>query len=115
PKQSFVQILLMGDLLVMFAKEVFAEIALEIAPDRMNVVGVVLGVVVFQKEGWALNAIIVRLAFISSASPSEIDFPKAGLLNRGEIHGSKIRAQTRDTGFDKVERHAGLRFIQISG
>src|SRR5258708_7743383 len=104
----------MRNLLVMFAKQVFSKITLEIAPDRVNVVGIVLCVVVFQQEGRALDAVIMRLALFSSSSPAEIDFPKSGLLNRGNIFGRKIWTQTLDIGFDQVEQQTGLRFIQIS-
>jgi hypothetical protein len=45
-------VLLMMSSLVMVRKQVRAKIAVEIPPDRMNVIGVILYVVVLDEEGW---------------------------------------------------------------
>src|SRR5690242_19408412 len=46
----------------MLAQEIAAEDAVEVAPDRVDVVGVVLGVVELDQERRALHAVIVLLA-----------------------------------------------------
>src|SRR5262245_51407231 len=65
--------------LVMFAQQILAEIAVEIAPDRVDVIGVVLRVVVFDQEGRALDAVIMRIAFVHAARPREIYLVEAGV------------------------------------
>ena len=48
-------------LAVMFGQQITAPITIKIAPDRMNVIRIVLRVVVFNQKGWGLNSIIVSL------------------------------------------------------
>ena len=69
---------LMRHLVVMLPEEIFAEIVFEIAPDGVDVVGVVLGVVVFEQERWPLHAVIVGFAPFDATGPGEIDFVQAG-------------------------------------
>src|SRR5438046_10642657 len=46
-------------LAVMFEQQVFTEIIFKVPPDRVNVVIVVLGIVVFQQEGRSLGAVVM--------------------------------------------------------
>ena len=56
---------------VVFLEEVDAEVVSEVAPDCVGVVGVVLGVVVFEEELGALDAVVVGLAEFGAAGPCE--------------------------------------------
>ena len=49
-------------MIIMPSQHVVAEVILQIPPDTVNVIRVVLGVVVFHEEGWALDSIVVALA-----------------------------------------------------
>src|ERR1039457_2380530 len=66
--------------LVVIFEEVTAEVAGELAPDSVDVVVVVLGVVVLDQEGGGLDAVVVRFAALQAASPGEEDVG-AGLLD----------------------------------
>ena len=57
----------------MFAQQVHAKVAVEIAPNAMDVVGVVLCVVVFDQEGRALQPVVMRIVAIDAACPCEIN------------------------------------------
>ena len=46
------------------AEEILAEVAIKIPPHGMDVIGVVLGVVVFEEEGGTLHAVIVPLSWL---------------------------------------------------
>ena len=70
-----VKVLSLVAIRVMLLKQVFSEVAIEVAPDRVNVIGVVLRVVEFDKESGRLDAIIARVAGVDSARPSEVDIP----------------------------------------
>ena len=59
--------------LVVQLQQVHAEVAVEIAPDGVDVVGVVLRVVVFDQERRGLHAIVVRVALLGPAGPGEIN------------------------------------------
>src|SRR4026209_2331601 len=75
----------MGVFFIMLAQKIFAEVALEIAPRGMNVVVVVLGIIVFEQERRALNAIIVSLTALDATRPCELHFVEASLLDFREI------------------------------
>src|SRR6267378_826866 len=57
---------------VMLRKQVRAKIAVEIPPDRMNVIGVILYVVVLDEEGWPLNPVVVRLPMLKTTGPGKV-------------------------------------------
>ena len=61
-------------------EQVAPEVAREVAPHRVDVVPVVLGVVEFDQEGRALDPIVVLLPLLESASPGEGDLVEAGQL-----------------------------------
>ena len=63
----------------MLAQEILPEVARKVAPDGMNVVGVVLGVVVFDEERRALHAVVVFLSLLDLAGPRERDLLDPGL------------------------------------
>ena len=50
-----------------------AKVAREVAPHRVNVIGLVLGVVEFDDEGFALNAIIMARATVEDAGPGKVE------------------------------------------
>ena len=56
---------------VVFLEEIDAEVVGEVAPDCVGVVGVVLGVVVFEEELGALDSVVVGLAEFGAAGPCE--------------------------------------------
>src|SRR5262245_56696950 len=67
--------------LVMLAQQILAEIAIEIAPDRVNVIGVVLRVVVLNQKRRALDAVVMRIAFVDSARPGKMNLVDAGVAH----------------------------------
>ena len=94
----------------MFAQQIASEIAGEVAPDAVDVIGAVLGVVVFDQESRALDAVIVALTFLQAAGPGESDVVHPGLLNLGEalggevgFHVVEIDVQQREQGFQQCE------------
>ena len=68
-----------------FAQDVAAEVALEIAPGGVNVVGAVLRVGVFEQKSRALNAVVMRFKGLGAAGPREADFGQPGFLNLSPV------------------------------
>ena len=66
--------------LQVLAQQVAPEVAVEVAPHRVDVVAVVLGVVVLDQERRALDPVVVLLAALGLAGPREADLLDAGLL-----------------------------------
>ncbi len=71
----------MRGILVVVCQKVFAEVAVEVAPGAVNVVGVVLRIVVFDEERAALHAVVVAFAFLQTAHPSEFNLVEARLTD----------------------------------
>jgi hypothetical protein len=65
-------LLVMGAVLVMIAKQVEPEISIEIAPDAVNVISVVLRVVVLDNELGCLYPVIVRTRLLFHSCPGEV-------------------------------------------
>src|SRR5262245_24308235 len=101
------------DLLVMLAEQVFTKVVLKITPDGMNVVGVVLRVIVFKKEGWALHSVIMRLALLNAAGPAKINFLNAGLFDFLNIFAGEVAAKALDITFDKPQQSITLAFGEV--
>src|ERR1700675_1633014 len=59
--------------LIVALEQVLSEVAVEVAPDRVNVIGVVLCVVEFDKKIRGLHAIIMRVTVADAARPREMD------------------------------------------
>src|SRR5215469_8603470 len=57
---------------VVFGEDIAAEIALRVAPHGVNVVGVALGVVVFDQEPRALDAVVMWPPRLGAAGPGEV-------------------------------------------
>ena len=51
----------MGTFFIMLSKQVDAEIVFQIAPDRVYVVRVVLGIIILDEERRAMNSIVMTL------------------------------------------------------
>ena len=58
--------------LVVTAEQVRAEIAIELTPDGMDVIGVVLGVVVLEQEMGCLDTVVVAFTRLQAARPCEV-------------------------------------------
>ena len=79
--------------LVVLLQQVVAEIVLEVSPDAVDVVGVVLGVVVFDQESRPLDAVVVRLSPLEAAGPREADLVDARLEDLAQVVTGQLRTQ----------------------
>ena len=58
--------------LVVKSEQVRAEVAVELTPHRMYVIGAVLGVVVLEEEMGCLDAVVVSLTRLEATGPCEV-------------------------------------------
>ena len=89
-------VLMVRGILVVVCQQVFAEVAVEVAPDAMDVIGAVLRVVVFDEERAALHAVVVAFAFVQAAHPGKFNLVEARFANFLEALaclGGRLRAQ----------------------
>ena len=82
-----------GRRLVVLSQQVDAEIVLEVSPDAVDVVGVVLGVVVFDQERRPLDAVVVRLSALEASGPREADLFDARLEDLAQVVAGQLRAK----------------------
>jgi hypothetical protein len=85
---------------VVRTKQVTTEIALQVAPDTVDMIGVVLSVVVLDEDSRAMHAVVVGLARLETASPSKVQLLEARALDALELlscnafrHATRIHAQ----------------------
>ena len=78
--------------LEVFAQQVSPEVAVEVAPHRVDVVAVVLGVVVFDEEGRTLDPVVVLLAAFGLAGPREANLLDAGLSSASPCRSAAMSA-----------------------
>src|ERR1700704_3739806 len=97
--------------LIVLAEDVFAPVAREVAPDAVDVIGVVLRIVKLDEERRALDAIAMALAVFEPAGPRELDVvpPRGG--DAAEIIGGDVASHP--VGVIAHERHYLLSLIVV--
>src|SRR5439155_23633423 len=71
--------------IVMAPQQIGREIMPGIVPDRMDVIGLVLGVVVLDQQIRALQPVIMRPSRLDAAGPGEMDVFEPGLAEPGPL------------------------------
>ena len=102
-------------LLVVQCQQIGAEIRIEIPPDCVNVVGVVLNVVVFDKKRRALDAIVMRLTLFEPSGPREINAPQSRGSNPVHSCSCDIRRVPRSVFVQKRHQNLLLLLTQLVG
>src|ERR1700730_567282 len=72
---------MVGRVAIVFSEQVCAPVAVEVAPDAVDMIRVVLGGVELDEEGAALHAVVVAFAVFKAAHPSEFDVVEPGIAN----------------------------------
>src|SRR5258705_3352627 len=67
------RMLVMRRIPVVLRQNIFAPVAVEVAPHAVNVIRVVLSVVVFDQKCAALHTIVVAISFFETAHPGKLD------------------------------------------
>src|SRR4029450_6041363 len=104
-----------GGFPIVAREHVFAEISGEIAPDSMDMVGVVLRVVVLEQEGRSLHAIIVRLSGRIGSGPGKMDVVETGLVDRAEISIAHLVTASPHVLLDKAPEEFLLGSAHLRG
>ena len=86
-------------------QQIETKITHVIAPDRVDVVGVVLGVVVFEKESRSLHTVVVRFPFLDTAGPGENDLVLPSLADLGEFSRAASAYRSSLRLLDSADAH----------
>src|SRR4051794_8450416 len=77
----------------------------------MGVVGVVLGVVPFDKQMWSLHAVVVRRPGVGGACPGEMQGSKSGVVI---CRGNRVR-HAAEVCAEEGQEQAPLRRVEVGG
>src|SRR5262245_26365636 len=99
----------------MHPKQVKAEIAIVIAPDRVDVIGVVLGVVILDEERRTLDAIVFGLTARDRSSPSEMYLIQTGAANLFEARCGHVRGHVTRVLLDERNQKVRLLLVHLGG
>src|SRR5262245_15591854 len=88
--------LLVPDAPDVLAQQVAAEVAVEVAPHRVDVVAVVLRVVVLDEERRSLDAVVVLLSALGLTGPREPDLLEARFLQLRRAVRGDVRSHEAD-------------------
>ena len=97
--------------LVMPPQQIGREIMPGIVPDRMDVVGLVLGVVVLDQQVRAVQAVIMRPARFEAAGPGEMDLLQSGLADPRPLRLGHRRPHRADEFLDDPHREVAVAFL----
>ena len=65
----------------MSAQNIIAEVILEITPNSVDMIGLILCIVVFEQECRALHTVVVSFPRLNRTRPSETDLIHSGCFN----------------------------------
>src|SRR3954451_17105909 len=95
--------------LQVFAQEIATEVAVEVAPDRVYVVAVVLRVVVLDEERRPLDAVVMFLPPLRLTGPREPDVLQARLATLLHALRRDVRRHYARVDLDQFHQQVGLR------
>ena len=58
---------------IVVSEQVHTKVVLQMSPDRMNMVGIILDIIVFDKEGLTVYPVVVGLSTVVATSPGKMD------------------------------------------
>ena len=93
---------------VMRVQRIYAKVVIEVAPHSMNVIGMILRVVVLDYKRRTLDAIVVRLAAFTAASPGEEDFLHSRRSEFRQFLVGQLLSQTASVELDEIGQHFPL-------
>src|SRR6266404_1728845 len=102
-------------LLVVPRQQVGAKIRMEIPPDRMNVIGVILNVVVFDQERRPLNPIVMRLTLFEPTGPGQENTSQASRADSVQSRCRDIRCVPQGIFTQKSHQNVLLLLTQLAG
>lgn len=85
----------------------------QVPPDRMNVIGIVLGVIIFDQETWTMDTVMVGPFPLLRSGPGKMDVFSSLLLNAVHPAVRYILGHTVDIIGNKTQKGLLLGFIHI--
>ena len=86
----------------MLLQQVTSKVVVEVSPDGVNMVRIVLGVVILEQERWSMNPVVMALTALSGARPSKADLAATRGVYFGEVGDCEVTAKAADIFFDNA-------------
>jgi hypothetical protein len=99
---------------VVLLEKIFSPVVCQIAPYRMDVIGVILSIVVFDQKRGRLYTIVMRTALLRHARPGEVDI-LAGLLEQIHTRSGQLIRHIVCVDTDEVGEHLHLFRVHLGG
>lgn len=88
---------------VMLLEKIAPEVALELPPDRMDVIRILADTVVLDEELRALDPVVVSLFRLGRSHPGEMNLVETGLPDRFQVRRSNLLVEALDIDCDERE------------
>src|SRR5215210_217189 len=92
----------------MGGQQILAPVVGEVPPDRVDVVGPVLGLVVLDQEAWPLHGVVVTFAWLLPAGAGEADALQTGLLDLPPLGRGNLLAGPLDVEPNQLDQPLAL-------
>ena len=86
----------------MLLQQVTSKVVVEVSPDGVDMVRIVLGVVILEQERGSMDPVVMALTALSGACPSKTDFAAARGVDFGEVGDCEVTAKAADVFFDNA-------------
>ena len=94
---------------IVVSEQVHTKVVFQMSPDRMNMVGIILDIIVFDKEGLAMYPIVVGLPTVVAASPGKMDLIEVRLPQFFQFILSNLCRHPIDIFINQRHQHFFLR------
>lgn len=86
----------------MLLQQVTSKVVVEVSPDGVDMVCIVLRVVILEQERWSMDPVVMALTALSGACPSKADLAATRGVYFGEVGDCEVTAKSADIFFDNA-------------
>ena len=86
----------------MLLQQVTSKVVVEVSPDGVDMVRIVLGVVILEQERRSMDPVVMALTALSGACPSKADLAATRRVYLGEVGDCEVTAKAADVFFDNA-------------
>ena len=97
----------------MLLQQVASKVVVEVSPDGVDMVCIVLRVVILEQERWSMDPVVMALTALSGACPSKADLAATCGVYLGEIGDSEVTAKAAHVFFDNATQEFLLSRVHL--
>lgn len=97
----------------MLLQQVTSKVIVEVSPDGVDMVRIVLSVVILEQERWSMNPVVMALTALSGACPSKADLAATRGVYFGEVGDCEVTAKAAHVFFDNAPKEFLLSGVHL--